>query len=204
MGWLATPHVSYSFLPTAVKRQSDRTAVHTGTCSQTTTEVTVRTPEGGNWKHVQDLGELYTGGGLLAGSSRGPPSCHYSTVHKQFSNTSAASFPPPRAHLDLVPRHQRSDQELQANFTFKLKAGSVVYLPLNFLQQLAQRLTQKCCWIPGSKWWKKCNLEGKPNAPQEHTQIEREVRCRLPDFYSLSSNPIPGLIHHRHVRSILN
>lgn len=47
MGRLATPHVSDSFLPTAVERRSDRTAVHTGNCSQTTTEVTVRTPEGG-------------------------------------------------------------------------------------------------------------------------------------------------------------
>lgn len=46
-----------------------------------------------------------------------------------------------RVHLDLVPRHDRCDQELQANFTSRLKAGPVVYLPLYFLQQLTQCLT---------------------------------------------------------------
>lgn len=88
----------------------------------------------------KDLEELYT-----RGSSRGPPSCHFSTAHNKFYNASAAYSRPMRVHLDLVPGHYGSDQELWTHRTFRLKAGSVVYLPLNFLQQLTQRLTHRRC-----------------------------------------------------------
>lgn len=141
-----TPRVSHSFPPRAVNRLSGRTALHTS-------NYRVR------WWQLSPLRgsvpEEPGGVSHRTGPSRGIVK---RTTPLPFSHCPQQTFPHPRSilcptrvHLDLVPRHYRNDQELEVNFTSKPKAGFVVYLPLYFLQQLAQRLTHRRCWIPESR-----------------------------------------------------
>lgn len=92
MWWLGTyiPRVSHSSLSRTVNRLPDRATGHTSNY--------VARHSWGNSENSRGQGlcfrrtwwKLYTGGSLLAGSSRGSHNCHFSTVHNEFYNTSTA------------------------------------------------------------------------------------------------------------------
>lgn len=149
-----------------------------------TVEVTVKTQVGeGRLRRTQ--------GSFTAGSPRGRSFFH---CPHTFYNTSAADLLLLEGASGPCPQHYGSPDK----YKFQAAGRFCVLSTFELFTAINQRLT----YIGVAEYLgviKKCNLEGKPNAPRGR----RRSGSGYQFFCSLSSNPIPGLRHHRHLRSEL-
>lgn len=194
-----TPWVNHSFLPRAVNRLSHRTAVHTATQSHSN-----------SWGDSETLTGSVTEGLGGALPRWGP----FSWIFKRTTQLPVFHCPQRILHYlgSELPAPRGSIWTLSPGIIGVIRNCRLLLLPIwrqvlwfiyrcTFLQ-LAQHLTHRRCWIPGSKWWKNVIWKVNLMPPQGCIQVRGEVRFRPPVFCPLISTLIPDLTHHRHLRSV--